>query len=339
MDSSPAANSTPTQPEPESPPPTPRAGFWLLSDPVGRLVLLAIAMLTVAVLAMGSGWADWYLVSSELDTESTHVFLVIPFAAAIIYVNRAKLKKVKWGPSWLGAVLVLAGYASSWWGYHNQKQSFYHFGSITMALGAVIAVLGHDVLRKFWPVALMFAFMVPMPNQARLMIAQPLQSATAATVAPILELFGEPVARQNSSLTVNGKEVLIVEACNGLRMVFTLILACWLFAFITPLKNWIRWLIILLSPGVALVCNVVRLIPTLWMYAHASSEAAEQFHDYAGWAMLFVAFLVLMSVIKFIEALGIEVRDEELDGEKQQTVKDDSGSGLAPSPALGSGMG
>jgi len=302
-----------------------RVGAWLAMDRVGRLILLATVFLAIAVLAMGSGWADWYHVCSSLDTESTHVFLVVPFAAAILYVNRSKLKQVKWGPSWLGAVMVVIGYAASRWGYFNQKQSFYNFGAVMMALGAVITVLGHDVLRKFWPVALMLMFMVPMPNMVRLKIAAPLQTATAATVAPILEFFGEPVARQNSSLTVNGKEVLIVEACNGLRMVFTLILACWLFAFISPLKNWIRWLIIIMSPGVALVCNVVRLIPTMLMYAHASSDAAEQFHDYAGWAMLFVAFLVLMFVIRFIEALGIEVREDE-EGVVKRSEEREAGS-------------
>ena len=105
--------------------------------------------------------------------------------------------------------------------------------------------------------------------------------------------------------------VAIDEACNGLRMVFTLILVCWLFAFVTPLKGWVRWLVILLSPLTALACNVVRLIPTLLLYGHTDRTTADRFHEAAGWGMLPVAFLLLMLLIHFIEAWGIEVRSAD----------------------------
>ncbi|HSI37052.1 MAG TPA: exosortase/archaeosortase family protein [Tepidisphaeraceae bacterium] len=291
-------------------------------SPLATLLWLALAVVAVAVLARGSAWLDWCEVGSSLDPESSHIFLVVPFAAAIVYANRSKLAAVRWQPSWLGPAVIVAGYAIARFGYFNQKQSAFHCGSVVMAIGAVVSVLGHDVVRKFWPAFLLLGFMVPVPNMVRLQVATPLQSTTAAVVAPILEFFGEPVGRQGNSLTVNGKQVLIVEACNGLRMVWTLILVCWLFAFITPLRNWVRWLVILISPGVALVCNVVRLIPTLWMYGHSSKENAEKFHDYAGWGMLFVAFMLLMFVIKFIEACGVEVRAEEKD---EGSAKDEGG--------------
>ncbi|HYE20334.1 MAG TPA: exosortase/archaeosortase family protein [Tepidisphaeraceae bacterium] len=299
-------------------------------SPLATLCWLALAVLAIAVLARGSAWLDWCEVGSKLDPESSHIFLVVPFAAAIVYANRSKLAAVRWQPSWLGPVVIAAGYAIARFGYFNQKQSAFHCGSVVMAIGAIVSVLGHDVVRKFWPAFLLLGFMVPVPNMVRLQVATPLQSTTAAVVAPILEFFGEPVGRQGNSLTVNGKQVLIVEACNGLRMVWTLILVCWLFAFITPLRNWVRWLVILISPGVALVCNVVRLIPTLWMYGHSTKENAEKFHDYAGWGMLFVAFMLLMFIIRFIEACGVEVR---AGGETDEgPAKDEAGPAPAATP-------
>jgi exosortase len=179
-----------------------------------------------------------------------------------------------------------------------------------VALGAAVTVLGHGVLVRFWPVFLMLGFMIPLSNGTRLQIAGPLQRLMATMVAGIVGFFGEPVVRQGNLLTINGQLVAIDEACNGLRMVFTLILVCWLFAFVTPLKGWVRWLVILLSPLTALLCNVVRLIPTLLLYGHADKAIADRFHDAAGWAMLPVAFFLLMFLINFIEAWGIEVRDD-----------------------------
>lgn len=242
--------------------------------------------------------------------EHSHVFLVLPFGAAIIYVNREKLAHVRPGPSWVGPIIVAAGLALAWAGFNHAFESFWHMGAVLVALGAVITVLGHDVILKFWPAFLLLGFMVPMPNTLRLKLAFPLQTVMATLTQNILSFFGEPVGRQGNSLTINGEHVLIVEACNGLRMVFTLILVSWLFAFITPLKQSIKWLIILLSPVTALICNVVRLVPTLVLYGHASKTTADAFHDYAAWPMVFLAFVLLMLVVNLIEAMGFEIRGD-----------------------------
>jgi exosortase len=119
------------------------------------------------------------------------------------------------------------------------------------------------------------------------------------------------VVRQGNSLWINGQMVNVVEACNGLRLVWTLILVSWLFAFVTPLKSWVRWTVVAVSPLIALVCNVIRLVPTLYLHGHASKETAEMFHDVAGWCMIPLAFFMLMGVISLIEAFGVDVRSDE----------------------------
>ena len=53
-------------------------------------------------------------------------------------------------------------------------------------------------------------------------------------------------------------------------------------------------LILGLSPLSALACNVLRLVPTVWLYGHVQPDAAEMFHDYSGWLMLPIAFGVVM---------------------------------------------
>jgi exosortase len=279
-----------------------------------RQLALAGALVLAAVASMLSSWQDWYTISSS-DEEFSQVFLVIPFAAVILYIERERLKTVRGGTSWAGPLIVACGWALAWYGYHYAHQSLWHAGAIGVALGAIVTVLGHGILLRFWPVFLMLVFMVPLSNQTRLQIAQPLQRAMASIVAAIFGFFGEAVFREGNKLTINGQTVAVREACNGMRMVFTLILVCWLFAFVTPLRSWVRWLVILLSPIVTLIANVLRLIPTLLLYGYASKTTANRFHDLAGWAMLPVAFLLLMFLIHFIEALGIEVRtDDNTDG-------------------------
>ena len=279
-----------------------------------RELWLAGVMLALSVGAMWSCWCDWLNISYHIE-EHSHVFMVVPFGAAIMLVNRKWFRDVRPGTSWVGPIIVAIGAAMGWHGYYHAHQSLWHMGAVLVAVGAVVSVLGHGVLVRFWPAFLILAFMVPVPQRIRFQIAHPLQSAMAGVVEHILSFFGEPVGRQGNSLTINGQQVLIVEACNGLRMVFALLLVNWLFAFVTPLKPWAKWMIILMAPVTALIANVIRLIPTLLLYGHANSTTANAFHDYAGWAMLPVAFVVLMFLISFLGALGIEVtrREKDLD--------------------------
>lgn len=276
----------------------------------GRELALAGSLVLAAVAAMWSSWSDWANICFHIE-EHSHVFLALPFGAAIMYVNRRQFKCVRGGTSWLGPIMVGAGWAMGWCGFNFAHQSMWHMGAVLTVVGAAITVLGHGVLLKFWPAFLILGFMVPVPNGIRLGMANPLQSGTAVIIEKLFNAFGEPVGRQGNSITVNGHPVLIAEACNGLRMVFTLILVCWLFAFVTPMKNWVRWMIIVLSPVTALVCNVIRLIPTVLMFGYADQKTAEQFHDYSGWAMVPIAFLVLMFVVSFVKALGFEVTEDE----------------------------
>jgi exosortase len=297
-----------------------------------RQLVAAAAVLCAGVAAMWSSWSDWYSLSTQIE-EHSHVFLVVPFGAIIMYINRDRFAQIRQtGPSWAGPLLVAIGFGLAWEGFNHAHESFWHMGAVIVALGAAITVVGHGVLLKFWPAFLLLGFMVPMPNTLRLKIAFPLQTAMATAVEHFLAYFGEPVGRQGNSLTINGQSVLIVEACNGLRMVFTLILVSWLFAFVAPLKVWVRVLILVLSPLTAMVCNAIRLVPTLLMYGHASKESADKFHDIAGWGMTLIALGLLLGTVSLLEWFGVEVVKRG-DTEK----KDGAGGGggtVRASPAM-----
>jgi len=171
---------------------------------------------------------------------------------------------------------------------------------VIMCLGAILVVVGRDLLYKFLPAILVLAFLIPVPKTARIAIAQPLQEITASVTRSVAEVLGMEVQQRGSLITFNGTEVAIAEACNGMRMVFTLFLACYVFAFVTPLRGYVRAIILLASPVTAIVCNVIRLVPTVWVFGHATRDRAEMFHDISGWVMLIVAFLGLTGIVRLL---------------------------------------
>src|SRR5690606_36489443 len=206
------------------------------------------------------------------------------------------LQRTSPGGFWVGPVILGLGWLLWSWGLRQDVQAFWHGGAVLVTLGGVMTFLGLDVLKRAAPAILLLAFMVPVPGMIRQGMAQPMQHRTAQATQFTAEMIGMPVERWGNMLSYAGTEVAVAEAGNGMRMVFTLLLVSYTFAFITPLKPHVRLAIIVASPATAILCNVVRLVPTVWVFGHYP-DIAQTFHDVSGWLMLGVAFLLLTSII------------------------------------------
>lgn len=257
----------------------------------------AVALSLLALAVTFTAWKDIYDIASR-DQESSHIFLV-PFVSAWMFMSRSvRLRQCRPTGTWIGPLIVAAGVAAYVIGYNNRMQSVWHGGSVLVVLGAALSVLGKDVLFRFLPAFAVLVFLVPVPGMVRQEIAGPLQTATAFISQAILETLGIPVERSGNVLIINNQKVAVAEACNGMRMVFALVLVSYAFAYSQPLRNGVRALVLLASPLAAIVCNVIRLIPTIWLYGFASQATADAFHDASGWIMLPVAFVLLLGVIR-----------------------------------------
>lgn len=263
-----------------------------------RLATLALLILPSVLLSFDA-WAD-LLYLAWRDEESSHAFLVPVVAAWLVWVRRGRLRYCPPRTSWVGPAIVFAGWMLYSLGDTFLVQSFYHAGAVVMAVGCLITVAGHRLLMDFFPAFLGLAFLVPIPGSVRQQIAVPLQRATAAATQHVFELMGITVERAGNLLSINGSDVAIAEACNGMRMVFALLLVSYAFAFGTPLRWYVRLLVIVATPLTAIACNVIRLVPTVWLYGHASTGTAETFHDLGAWVMLLASFLVLMGILRLM---------------------------------------
>ena len=277
--------------------------------PIRRL-LFTSAMLAVAVYVTKDIWSDIINIALK-DEEASQIFLVPPIFVWLIWVQQSRLKMVQIRFSFLGPVLIALGWLISWAGYRESFQAVWHAGAILIVLGSVITILGPDVVRLLPAAFIVLIFLIPVPGVFRQRFAIPLQHMTAIASTMVLDLIGIEVLRSGNVIVYNNTQVAVAEACNGMRMVFALILVSYAYAFINPLKTWIRLIIILLSPLVALVCNVTRLVPTVLVYGHYSSEFAKQFHDWSGWVMLGIAFLILAGIINLLRWAQIPVMQYE----------------------------
>ncbi|MEM0913137.1 MAG: exosortase/archaeosortase family protein [Planctomycetota bacterium] len=267
----------------------------------------ALAVLCGA--AVAAGWPAWIDLFQQgwRDPEDTHVLLVPVVVFWLVLARRVRLRKVTPQNRWAGPVLVALGWLMYAYGDARLVESVWYLGAITTLVGAVLTIGGTDLVRYFLPAFGVLVFLIPIPGSLRAEIALPLQTAMAATAEWLCVTFGFPIERRGNVLEINGQPVAIEEACNGLRMVFSLILVTYAFAFSTPLRWYVRVLLLAVSPLLAIACNVVRLIPTIILYGYAGDAIGDFFHDIAGWAMLFVALLLLIGTLRLVDWLDLPV--------------------------------
>jgi exosortase len=263
-------------------------------------VTAATLMGGLAILATLDAWSDIFLIARR-NEEYSHIFLVPLVAAAMIYVRRARFRYCKPTGTAIGFLIAGIGWAVHVFGFYRNYESLWHFGAVLVLLGCVLSVFGKHALFRFFPAVAVLVFLVPVPGMVRLRIAAPLENWTAHISELLLNAFNLGVTRSGNQLWVVGgdgmpKPVNIIEACNGLRMVFALILVSYFFCFALPLRNPVRFVILLASPFAAILCNVVRILPTVWLYSY-SDQAGNTFHNYSGWLMLPISFLILLAVI------------------------------------------
>lgn len=274
-------------------------------------LLAGVVLTCLGVWVTWDVWVDVWTIASR-DPESSQIFLTPVVAGWLAWVRRERLRMCYPRGGVIGLLVIALGWGISSWGFHHAVQSLWHGGGLLIVVGCFLTVAGVDVLRRFVPVFLVLLFLIPVPGLMRDHIAHPLQTATAHATQIVGQTLGMAIERRGNLLEYNGQEVGVAEACNGLRMVFTLLLVSFAFTFGTPLRTYVRVMFLLASPLSAILCNVIRLIPTIWVYGHYSSATAERFHDLSGWVMVVVAFLLLMGVLRLLQWTLVPVRQYTL---------------------------
>lgn len=268
-----------------------------------------------AMLALLFGVGAWFHREALLDIitigignkEQSHIVLAPLIAAWLFWLRRSRLRSLRIAPSLWGPAFILVGWLMSWLGLKTDTQVAWHAGALLTLFGGLVSLTGLAPVRQFAPAFLAMLFLIPVPGLIRQAIAVPLQAMATGIVYMLLELFGVSVTRLGHVLMINGEQIAVGEACNGMRMVFALGLVVYAFAFSTALRPVTQVLLLALSPITALFVNVIRLVPTSLFFGYGSVEQARTFHDLSGWVMLPVALLILIGVLRLFRWIELPV--------------------------------
>ena len=234
--------------------------------------------------------------------DSTYVLFAPLAVAALVWYRRKLIRQVHYKPSLLGCVVVLAGLFVSSFGYDRDVIILWQAGILISMIGCVLSMTGFGVLKLFGPAFFAVFLMLPLPGTIRDNIASPLQSVATGLTASVLEVFNVDAVRHGNLIVINGEQIAVGEACNGMPMIMGVGLMVYTIVFALRLSPRKRMALLIASPVIALVCNVLRLVPTSLAYGLTDPSIALYIYSIAGWLMIPVAVVMLFAFLMFLFA-------------------------------------
>jgi exosortase B len=193
-----------------------------------------------------------------------------------------------WPVLLVGALLFMSGRAL--------QIVYFEVGSaVVMLIGAILLLHGTAALKHVRFAVFFMVFMVPLPGFLLDPIGGLMKSGVSQAAAWLLHLLGYPIARTGVILQMGQYQLLVADACAGMR---TLLM---LEAFGILYLNVVRHSSLLRNVGLALLivpisftANVIRVVVLALITYYWGDEAGQGFlHGFAG-IVLFASALALI---------------------------------------------
>lgn len=284
---------------------------------------------TAAVILVTSAFALMYgqvfrgLVHAWInDGNYSHGFLVVPIAGYLVWERRARLQALTPRPTWVGLVVLAAGLFVLLAGLYGSELFLSRVSMIGTLAGVILFLFGWTCLRiVMFPLAFLL-LMIPLPTLIFNQIALPLQFFASRVGESVIAAAGIPVLREGNVLVLANTSLEVAEACSGIRSLVSLITLGLVYGYAVDPRSGVRAAIVLSTIPIAVLANGARVAGTGILAHYWGAEAAQGFfHEFSGWVVFVVAFIMILGVQRIIVRLAPRRRP--------------SGGGGAPSFPLG----
>jgi len=271
------------------------ADFWLPASALCAVFIWAFWS------TAGNLWQVW---QNNPDYSAGQL---VPLAALYMMASRREaIRKLRFR-FWSGGLLAFAlGVGVHLFGGLYMYGSLENAGMVLCAVGILMSILGREASVKLWyPLAFLF-LMLPLPHRVHLSVLLPLQDLSTRVSGTVLEMLAIPVVQRGHVLEVAGHRLAVAEACSGLRMALAFLIVTAVVVYLMRRPRWQKGIVLLSAVPIAIVCNVVRIVGSAFLY-NAGFDALAQgaFHDGAGIMMMPVALLLIYVEFRVLENLVV----------------------------------
>ena len=270
------------------------------------------SLVIATVLGVGLLWSVWPALAQmnqrwAHDPRYSHGYLVPLFSLILLWLRRGELAAGPLRANGWGILFILIGAVLQLVGARYYLPWLDSISILPYLAGLVTLAGGWQALRWAAPAIGFLFFMVPLPYRLEMGLGYPLQRIATLASNYSLQTFGLPAAAEGNVIHIDKVKIGVVEACNGLGMLFTFFAFAVGTALIVRRNALDKALIVLSAVPIALAANVTRITVTGLLHMTAGSEFAEHvYHDLAGWLMMPLAVGALWLELLILSYLLIE---------------------------------
>jgi exosortase len=231
----------------------------------------------------------------KLVPDYSHGFLVAPLAIYFAWERRKPLARTPIESSWWGVVPLALGALSLAIGRLGVELMAMRTAFVLTLIGLVLLLLGRRIARVLaFPLLFLF-LMIPLPQSLVNTITFPLQLIASDVAMTPLYWLHIPALREGNIIHLANTQLLVAEACSGLRSVMALGTLGVVFAYFFR-KNLVERIVIVASTlPIAILVNAFRVALT-GVLTHRFGEAAAEgvIHQTEGFFTFGLAFGLLL---------------------------------------------
>jgi exosortase len=266
---------------------------------------LVLAIGLFAGVSLVSYWRTLVEMEFQWRTEPdySHGYLIVPLAAILLYSRRASFPGFSDRIAWAGLIPICA--ASSL--RIVSKVSYMDFldgwSMVPWVAGLVWIFAGRKALWWAMPAILFLVLLVPLPYRVETLLSWKLQSVVTLLSTNLLRALGLPAVAEGNTIWIGELQMLIEEACSGLRIFMGMAAFAFFWASMIQ-RAWVDRIVVLAAAlPMAILANTIRVVATCVSFYFLDEKIAAILHDWEGVLMIFLAAGLLRGVMFFWQKL------------------------------------
>ncbi len=161
-----------------------------------------------------------------------------------------------------------------------------------------------------FPLLFLF-FMVPVPVSFINHITLPMKVFATNMAVPLIKVFGVPLIQEGNIIHLTTCTLEVAEACSGIRSLTSMLMLGFFFAYMTKGNNYKKVILVLCSPFIAILANVLRITGTgILANFYGETVARGYVHDISGYLVFIFGFAGLFFLFKLLNMESVQDEPE-----------------------------
>jgi exosortase len=276
-----------------------------------KLTKHRVGFVLLWAISLAAGWrplVDTFALSWR-DDEYTHILLILPVSAALIFLEWRRLRtmvalNVRVGAAFL-AIAVLIACSALVWSSSIPSDVQLSIGMLALVLswiGIFVLCFGSRASRlALFPLCFLLG-LVPLPRLFLGTIISLLQNGSAWGARVLFEAFLVPVAQNGILLTIPGLTIRVAQECSSIRSSSMLLITTMVLAQLLLRSPWRKALLIVLAVPLSVAKNALRIFTISMLGTRVDAGyLTGRFHHQGGivfFAIVLFAVFALLFILR-----------------------------------------